>query len=1103
MTDSTNESKSEVKLKNSKPTQMNPFNSDLIPIQKKIDALVLKQAYPHQDNTLDDYLHPSFEQILATEKAVHGTRHNKDEHKTFFSIQDSIDQMLISQPKQNKPSSFIDFLQLSSLLVHIIHFSELLGKRFPSFPMVSAVEVPISLAQSDLINPYDIVFTQMPLVSSPKIFSSAPSSDDFFGSTPYEMNFLLAIEKQNLPTVEEFLKKPAILKRINIPDKGGLPPLIRAAITGNLTVLEKLIEAGADIDAQTNAGDTALTFMASKVFSAPVLELLLRNQAFVFHKNRIGLRASELTDRLHQEYSSQPKDYQLAIHNSNTIIVNYEVFTTFVHNLWWENSTDQGLLNIFSQYTAENIKQMLGKPFLNKQTFLTSTIESGRTEIVKQLIEWRADVNFAINHQLGPLQRAILKSNVNMTKLLLSEGANPNPAVNNFSMPITIAIDRSKNPRIVEELIKYKANLNISIPLGDALEKGSLLELALMHSDLQIPAILIKNGLSPTILSFLPAIINNNFLAVKLLLDRTQVNINERFGQYKYKEFTPLLLAAHLKHADIYHILVEAGADVQASFHGTTAKQLAYRNKLIKDDKEIEKNPKGGDSKFIIAEIVLVFLTISLLYYFCFGRRKKNSSPPTAFVANTTRKNQHLKEKKSKSTRKPPHQKEIKKPKEFIETTQSITLKKEITFNKEEIEQQLEKIIEQSNLKKITASIYQDQLKEAMKELTNPSTNQLFQYRSAMENTTDSIRCLTDFHKEATSLKKDVNSENIESCLKLQSNFEQFSLNFSLQDAPSLRIENVKKSDRQNKYDIEKKTTKNEKPIVTLKEKKQSEKSNKNQFFTPSDYKTTYFKGPGKNQKLLHYQKKLELINVLISVFEEAEIFKVGEEKSKMPFDEIKYKKLGSNKKQTQILLKLAILFAILLTIETIKSYFSYQTSPHRNLKNIRNHIVHALSIPLNRKLADIVLASVEFFQKLRQVSSQNKFNEACLNNFESEMLNELIKTPTPDEMPAISAPEIDQYFKLFGERWSQLDTPKKSPQFIIHQLAINFLITPPDCLDKMNIYLEAASAEKIRRKGTSWRHNKGAEDYLHLLLQGFIPEIIPISEATHTVPFS
>jgi len=75
----------------------------------------------------------------------------------------------------------------------------------------------------------------------------------------------------------------------NLRDKRGVSVLQIAAHEGLLLVVESLLDAGADINAQDPAGDTALHYAMAAEHQG-IIDLLVQSKANVYVRNQVGLR---------------------------------------------------------------------------------------------------------------------------------------------------------------------------------------------------------------------------------------------------------------------------------------------------------------------------------------------------------------------------------------------------------------------------------------------------------------------------------------------------------------------------------------------------------------------------------------------------------------------------------------------------------------------------------------------------------------------------------------------------------------------------------------------------------------------------------------------
>jgi ankyrin repeat protein len=79
----------------------------------------------------------------------------------------------------------------------------------------------------------------------------------------------------------------------NLHNRRGLSVLQIAASKGLLLVVEALLDAGAEIDAQDPAGDTALHYAMAAEHQG-VIDLLVQRHADVYAKNKAGQRPVDI-----------------------------------------------------------------------------------------------------------------------------------------------------------------------------------------------------------------------------------------------------------------------------------------------------------------------------------------------------------------------------------------------------------------------------------------------------------------------------------------------------------------------------------------------------------------------------------------------------------------------------------------------------------------------------------------------------------------------------------------------------------------------------------------------------------------------------------------
>jgi ankyrin repeat protein len=366
---------------------------------------------------------------------------------------------------------------------------------------------------------------------------------------------------------------------------GGKPPIIIAAVSDQKTMVELLLNRGADVDARENgSGDTALiTAIRSGYLS--VVQVLLAHHADVNAKS-----PSDITP-LHLAAQKGYADIAgLLITNGADV-----------------NAADNnGYTPLYGAASAGNIAAMevliAHKAEVNARandgrTPLSAAVEREQLGAAALLLKSGADVNATWNGS-RPLHDAVIRNNADLVKLLLDNGADPNARRSSYNFidigtsaghaedvtPLIMAV-MNRQPDIVNLLIAHHADANAVDASGDsALSVLAGIELAeqdttptggrggfgggqtlqphvLLKTQLAIANSLLASGAdvnsqnssqqSPLSL----AVISRSSELVKLLLQH-QAKVDLLDGQ----GYTPLEWAISQRAANIAGLLLDAGA---------------------------------------------------------------------------------------------------------------------------------------------------------------------------------------------------------------------------------------------------------------------------------------------------------------------------------------------------------------------------------------------------------------------------------------------------------------------------------------------------------------------------------------------------------------
>lgn len=181
-------------------------------------------------------------------------------------------------------------------------------------------------------------------------------------------------------------------------------------------------------------------------------------------------------------------------------------------------------------------------------TPLLLAVQNSHAAIVKRLIKQKANVNLSLRDEdsenFAPIHAAIGQGDYEITKILVSAGANVNAKSKQFGTPLMLAATLGYS-KLVNLLLSSGADVNLTDRNG-----ATALHYACFNGHIDIAKKLINKG----------------------------ADINKR----TYDNETPLFLASFNGHANVVKLLLSAGADVNIkSKHGLTALDAAMLKQHI------------------------------------------------------------------------------------------------------------------------------------------------------------------------------------------------------------------------------------------------------------------------------------------------------------------------------------------------------------------------------------------------------------------------------------------------------------------------------------------------------------------------------------------
>lgn len=215
-------------------------------------------------------------------------------------------------------------------------------------------------------------------------------------------------------------------------------PLHVAALHGNLEMSELLLNEGADVDAQTTDGRTAL-HCALKGDHDNVAQLLLSFGSDVEHQDKLKNRPLHVA----ATYNS---------HRSVGLLLKTSIDRQATNGYGWEPGTvaaREGSTDVLRLLLQEH-DNLMNSRFLN-------AVRHGHVQIAELLLDRGAQVNGVAGFH--PLSEATDRDDENMAKMLLRRGADPSQP-GDFGRTALHAAAERDHPGLILLLLDHGADIN-------------------------------------------------------------------------------------------------------------------------------------------------------------------------------------------------------------------------------------------------------------------------------------------------------------------------------------------------------------------------------------------------------------------------------------------------------------------------------------------------------------------------------------------------------------------------------------------------------------------------------------------------------------------
>ena len=390
---------------------------------------------------------------------------------------------------------------------------------------------------------------------------------------------------------------------VNASDGNGITALINAAESG----LNELIEAGADVNASTSLGTTALLFLSSeqnRSNSDKCVEALIEAGANV---NCVGKVKTVLTNIRKVYLPRPPNDVQMSVKDAGiTLTPTFSTDTTYTSTFVESDFSPLMMASFLQRPNCVSLLLKAGTDVntgdIHGTTALGYAAYYDRVRLIETFIKSGANVNTSGDNGITPLFLAAQAGHIDCLEELLYSGADVNAKTRNGFTPLMQTI-LAGHVEGAETLILVGANVNTVVRLkrcNDDIMKMKEAAMATVSSYLVSCDIVdelkqcieekLENSKSQET-RFTPmglAVADAMEKCIPLLVE-AEANVNVS-SDVK----SPLVCAADLgkpKHMDY---LIRAGADVNYHDHyGITALHAAVRNRHINCVSKLVK--AGGD----------------------------------------------------------------------------------------------------------------------------------------------------------------------------------------------------------------------------------------------------------------------------------------------------------------------------------------------------------------------------------------------------------------------------------------------------------------------------------------------------------------------------
>ncbi|XP_071107805.1 ankyrin repeat domain-containing protein 17-like isoform X5 [Haliotis cracherodii] len=348
------------------------------------------------------------------------------------------------------------------------------------------------------------------------------------------------------------LAQVLLAMKANVEDrgiKGDCTPLMEAASGGHVDIVRLLISHGADVDAQSSAGNTPLHYAACGGYKEVVQELIKANARVEVHNENGHTPLMEAASAGHVEVA------RILLDNGAGINTHSNEFKESALTL----ACYKGHLEMVKFLLEAGADQEHKTDEMH--TALMEASMDGHVEVARLLLDSGAQVNMPADSFESPLTLAACGGHVELAALLIERGANIEEVNDEGYTPLMEAA-REGHDEMVALLLSHDADINAQTEET----QETALTLACCGGFLEVADFLIKAGADIELGCSTPlmeAAQEGHLELVKYLLDHN-ANVHAQTGTGD----TALTYACENGHTDVAELLLERGAELEHESEG-------------------------------------------------------------------------------------------------------------------------------------------------------------------------------------------------------------------------------------------------------------------------------------------------------------------------------------------------------------------------------------------------------------------------------------------------------------------------------------------------------------------------------------------------------